>query len=111
VIGAFDVALAPYPELPHDFYFSPLKLFEYLGCGVATVASAVGQIAELVQSGVHALLVPAADDAAMADACRQLLDDPAAARSLGARGSAVVHDRYTWDRNAAVATSVGARVP
>lgn len=111
VVGSFDVALAPYPELPHDFYFSPLKLFEYLGCGVPTVASAVGQIAELVQSEVHALLVPAASDSMMADACRRLLDDPVAARALGARGSALVHDRYTWDRNAAEATSVVARVP
>ena len=39
VIRQFDIALAPYPKHDHDFYFSPLKLFEYMACGVAVVAA------------------------------------------------------------------------
>src|SRR5262249_22200001 len=44
VIRTFDVALAPYPKHDHDFYFSPLKLFEYMACGAAVVAPRQGQI-------------------------------------------------------------------
>lgn len=106
VIRSFDVALAPYPQLAHDFYFSPLKMFEYLGCGVPTVASDVGQIADLVRSGDEALLVPADDDAAIVRACAAVLDDPVAAAAMGRRGAELVHRSYTWDRNAAEALSV-----
>ncbi|HLP77622.1 MAG TPA: glycosyltransferase family 4 protein, partial [Candidatus Paceibacterota bacterium] len=48
MIRRFDIALAPYSRHNHDFYFSPLKLFEYMACGVAVVASDVGQISEVV---------------------------------------------------------------
>jgi glycosyltransferase involved in cell wall biosynthesis len=111
VIASFDVALAPYPVLPHDFWYSPLKVFEYLGCGVPVVASAVGQIAELVADGEHAVLVPPGDVAALATASAALLDDPARARAIGAAGARLVHARWTWDGNAAWALGVTAVAP
>ena len=109
-VRGFDIALAPYPDLPHDFYFSPLKLYEYLGCGVPVVASAVGQIDRVLTDGVDARLVRPGDVAALAAACVDLLDDPATAARLGAAGAALVHDRFTWDRNAA-AVAAHARTP
>src|ERR1051326_6064134 len=48
VIRQFDIAVAPYPNLDHEFYFSPLKIFEYMACGVPVVAPKLGQIAEVV---------------------------------------------------------------
>ncbi|HET6688738.1 MAG TPA: glycosyltransferase family 4 protein, partial [Rubrobacter sp.] len=43
LIHRFDVALAPYPRPAHAFYFSPLKLFEYMACGAPVVAASLGQ--------------------------------------------------------------------
>jgi glycosyltransferase involved in cell wall biosynthesis len=111
VIASFDVALAPYPELPHEFYYSPLKVFEYLGCGVPVVASAVGQIAALLQHGRHAVLTRPGDVGELAAACVGLLDDPARARSIGDAGARLVHESYTWDRNAAWVLGLAAGVP
>jgi glycosyltransferase involved in cell wall biosynthesis len=99
VIASLDVALAPYPALDHDFYFSPLKLFEYLACGVPVVASNVGQIGEIVQSERDAILTEPGDTAAVVEACVRLLSSPVLARSLAQRGARLVHDFYTWDRN------------
>jgi glycosyltransferase involved in cell wall biosynthesis len=101
VIRRFDIAAAPYPRLAHDFYFSPLKMFEYLACGVPVVASALGQIRDVVTDGVHARLVAPGDVAAAADACAQLLDDPVGAGTIARAGASLVHEGYTWDRNAA----------
>lgn len=110
LIRSFDVAIAPYPDLTHDFYFSPLKLYEYLGCGVPVVASAVGQIDEVLTDRVTARLTPPGDIAALAAACIELLDDPVAAGQMAATGARVVHERFTWDRNAsAVMEAVGDR--
>jgi glycosyltransferase involved in cell wall biosynthesis len=100
VIRQFDVALAPYPQLEHAFYFSPLKLFEYMACGVAVVAADIGQISEVVRPGKTGLLYPAGDFQSLATACSRLLRDPRLRRSLGRAAAKLVHTHYVWDRNA-----------
>jgi glycosyltransferase involved in cell wall biosynthesis len=106
LIRHFDVALAPYREPAHAFYFSPLKLFEYMACGVPVVAAAVGQMAEVLQHGRTGLLCPPGDVPGLAAACHRLLTDSALRQRLGATAAAVVHDRYTWDHNAARVTEL-----
>jgi glycosyltransferase involved in cell wall biosynthesis len=101
LIRQFDVALAPYPKPEHAFYFSPLKLFEYMGCGVPVVAAALGQIGEVVRDGETGLLYPPGELDALAAACDRLLADPALRHRLGQTAAAEVHGRYTWDHNAA----------
>ncbi len=56
VLSTFDIAVAPYPELP-DFYFSPLKILEYMAAGLPIVASRIGQIPTLVDHESTGLLV------------------------------------------------------
>ena len=101
VVRELDLALAPYPEPAHEFYFSPLKLFEYMGCGVPVVASRIGQIAEIVRDGENGLLTAPGDLDELVGACERLLDDGELARRLGARAADDVAGRYTWDANAA----------
>ncbi|MEQ8767386.1 MAG: glycosyltransferase family 4 protein [Planctomycetota bacterium] len=52
---AMDVGVAPYSQQA-DFYFSPVKVFEYLAAGIPVVGPALGQIAELVDHGRSGLL-------------------------------------------------------
>ena len=100
VIRQFDVALAPYPALEHDFYFSPLKVFEYMACGVAVAASNCGQIADIIRDGETGLLHPAGDLDALAAACERLLKNPKLRFSLGQTAARHVRENFTWDRNA-----------
>lgn len=100
LIRLFDVALAPYPPLDHAFYFSPLKLFEYMACGVPVVASRSGQIGEVIEDGATGMLYPPGDFEAMAAACDQLLSDPAGRRAMGDRAAERILGAYTWDHNA-----------
>jgi hypothetical protein len=109
LIGLFEVALAPYAHLDHAFYFSPLKLFEYMACGVPVVAAATGQIAEVVQDGATGFLYPPGDLEALTAACDRLLADSALRRRLGQAGAKVIHSRYTWDHNAARVTEPACR--
>ena len=101
LIRQFDVALAPYSKPEHAFYFSPLKLFEYMACGVPVVAAALGQIAEIVRDGETGLLYPPDELDALTAACDRLLADPALRQRLGQAAAKEVHGLYTWDRNAA----------
>ena len=101
-LAAMDVAVSSHaPAADESFYFSPLKLFEYLACGVPTVAAAVGQPGRLIQPGHNGYLYPPGDAAALADAIRRLVDDPAHARALAWNGAEMVLQKYTWAQNAA----------
>jgi glycosyltransferase involved in cell wall biosynthesis len=101
VIRQFDVAVAPYPRPDHAFYFSPLKLFEYMACGVAVVAPNLGQIAEVIRQGCTGWLYPPGDLEALAAACAQLLADSALRSKLGQAAAKLIHDGFTWEHNAA----------
>ncbi len=96
VLARADVAVAPYPPL-EDFYFSPLKLFEYLALGKPVVASAIGQIAEVLDDGRNGLLVPPGDVQALADALERLAVDEALARRLS-RAAVETAAAHAWER-------------
>lgn len=51
-----DVLVAPY-NFPDEFYFSPLKVFEYMAAGKGIVATRCGQISELLVNGEDAFLI------------------------------------------------------
>lgn len=110
LLRELDVALAPYPLHDHGFYFSPLKLFEYMATGVPVVAARVGQIAEIARSGETALLYPAGDGAALAAACELLLGDEALRRRIGEAAAREVRARYTWSHNAQAVTALAVRL-
>lgn len=76
-----DVACAPYPALD-DFYFSPLKVTEYLAAGLPVVASAVGGLPALLDGGTHGTLVAPDDPAALAAAVAALRADVVRRRTL-----------------------------
>jgi glycosyltransferase involved in cell wall biosynthesis len=66
----------------------PIALVEAMATGLPCVATAVGGIPEIVQDGSNGRLVLPGDPEALADALRQVLDDPAAASRLGAAARA-----------------------
>ncbi len=101
LIRNFDVALAPYFQLGHDFYFSPLKLFEYMACGVPVVAAALGQIKEIVRHEETGLLYSPDDLEGLVFACDRLLGDPGLRQRLGQAAARQISKRHTWDHNAA----------
>jgi starch synthase len=83
--------------------YEPLGIvnLEAMACGTAVVASAVGGIPEVVAEGETGLLVPPADEAALAGAINALVNDPARAAELGARGRARAVADFSWDSIAA----------
>lgn len=98
LIQRMDIALAPYPFL-EDFYFSSLKLFEYMAVGKPVVASRIGQIQEVIQDGATGLLVRPGDINDLVEKIERLRHDPRLREALGiAASQEACH--HTWERNA-----------
>lgn len=97
-LGAMDVAAAPYPapEMSGETYFSPLKVLEYMAAGLPVVASAVGQLTDLVCHERDGVLVPASDPAALAAALTQLAAQPQRRHRLGRAARQTVEQARTW---------------
>jgi glycosyltransferase involved in cell wall biosynthesis len=96
LLGSMDVAVAPYPKLS-NFYFSPLKIYEYMAAGLAVVASRTGQVAQLIDDGVTGLLYEAGDVDGLLNALVRLAHDPGLRLSLGRAARDAVVRAHTWD--------------
>ena len=94
-IRAMDVTVAPYPQLER-FYFSPLKILEYMAAGRAVVAASIGQINELIRDGETGLLVPLSDAGALAQAIRRLAEEPDLRHALGTHAASEARQTHTW---------------
>ncbi|HLJ67321.1 MAG TPA: glycosyltransferase family 4 protein [Chloroflexota bacterium] len=108
ILSAMDVGAAPYLSLP-DFYFSPLKVYEYMAAGLPVVASDAGDIAALVRDGETGLLSPPADVAALAHQLRHLAADHQLRTRLGAVGRSEA-ERHTWQANARLVVEIAGHI-
>jgi glycosyltransferase involved in cell wall biosynthesis len=96
-LAAMDIATAPYAA-QQDFYFSPLKVAEYLAAGLPVVASAQGDVPHIV--GDAGVLVPPGDARALSSALARLCAEPAQRRRLADAATVRAGD-LDWTRVAA----------
>jgi len=85
----------------------PLSMLEDMAEAVPVVATRVGGVQEIIESGVNGLLVPPGDPQALSQAILACLDDPSRARVMGElarksvanrREQALQEYRETYDR-------------
>lgn len=98
MLAVADIAVIPYPRLPRELWFSPLKLYEYMAAGKAIVASRAGQIAEVIQDGHNGLLVESGDVTGLAQAMIKLLKDPVQREQLGQNAREQAIRRHSWEQ-------------
>ena len=95
-LASMDAAVAPY--LPDEtFYFSPLKVYEYMAAGLPVVASRLGQLVDLAEEGRCAMLCPPGDAGAIAEALAVLRQDPELRQRLSQAAREKVLRESTWD--------------
>jgi glycosyltransferase involved in cell wall biosynthesis len=104
VVAAADVGVAPYDtaklgQLRLGFYWSPLKIFEYMASGVPTVTIPRPPLTEIVRHGEEGLHVREADVEDLARVLVRLADDPELRAALGRNARQRVVARYSWARH------------
>ena len=115
-LAASDVLLSPHVPNPDGtrFFGSPTKLFEYMAMGRGIVASALEQIADVLQPAYVASQLPASVTAAdvgdrvaivttpgsvseFVNGIRFAVEHPDVRSTLGGNARAAAQARYTWD--------------
>ena len=92
------MSLATVSVLPSLVEATSITGLESMATGLPLVGTTVGGIPELIEDGVHGLLVPPADPRALAEAVSRLLSDAELAKRLGAAARARAVEEFGWDR-------------
>lgn len=71
---------------------------ESMACGTPVIASDVGGLYEIVDSGVNGLLVPPGDENALVHAITYLADHPEKAKAMGLAARKKVCETYAWEK-------------
>ena len=97
-VCAGDVCVAPFAECVSTAGgFSPLKVYEYMACGKAVVASDFSCFSSVLSEGPCGLVTEPGNATALGQAVLRLLENPAEAEHMGRRGRELVEERFTWD--------------
>ncbi len=76
----------------------PIAILEAMSLGKAIVTTNVGGVAEWLNDGVNALLIPAEDSLALAEAFRRCIEEPGLIASLGENGRRTFSENFSIDR-------------
>jgi glycosyltransferase involved in cell wall biosynthesis len=93
VLAAMDVAV-----LSSDYEGSPRSILEFMDAGKPIVATRVGGVPEAIEDGVHGVLVPPRDEAALAAAVTGVLRDMDGGTEMGARAQDRCRREFSLDR-------------
>ncbi len=96
-IQAMDICLLPY-EQTESFYFSPLKLFEYMACAKSVLARGIGQIQKVMEDGQSGMLYETMEEAQ--EKLKMLIENSDVRKRLGENARRKILESYTWRHTA-----------
>ncbi len=97
LVARADICVAPLSNHEHNRLAAstPQKLFVYMACRRAIVASRQPVVNEIIENGVHGLLYPPGDFKGLAESLKKLLLDRDLATRLGNRARLHLEDSFS----------------
>ena len=95
-VSLFDIALVS-ASTDQDFHYSPLKLREYMGAGVATIAPDAGEIPNMFTHNQNIKLYKAGNTQSLIDAISQLIEQAEHRNGIAKNGQKITLETNTWD--------------
>jgi len=98
-MASVDVGLCIYEPIDFykEFFFSPLKLYDYMACGLPVIGTGVGQIKDVIEQAGNGLLT----DNSIKEIVEKILflkRNRQVAIDMGRKGRQAVEEIYNWAR-------------
>lgn len=112
LLAVADVGVAPFDVAAHEplkefgFYWSPLKVFEYMAAGLPVVTIDIPPLNEIVRDGREGLLYRSGDLDGLASALQLLSRDAGRRLSMGSAARERVVARYSWQVHCAALDTI-----
>jgi glycosyltransferase involved in cell wall biosynthesis len=106
LVASAELGVAPYDtarqrQLRLGFYWSPLKIFEYMASGLPTVTIARPPLPAIVRDGQEGLFFTEADPHDLARQLVRLAEDEPLRTAMGRSARERVVERFSWARHCA----------
>jgi glycosyltransferase involved in cell wall biosynthesis len=90
-----------HPRQRHLLVAIPMKVFEYMLCGLPLVTTALPELTNLMTHEKHGLLIDSDRPVDYANAIVSLLSNPEKGQSLGMAGQELVQSHLNWEKSEA----------
>lgn len=104
LLSMAGAGVAPFNTAGHPalraagFYWSPLKIYEYMAMGLPVVTPAIPPLDTTIREGIEGALYPEGDIPALAEAIRRVLRSPQR-RQMGMQARERVVRDFSWERH------------
>lgn len=99
-INRADVGIIPLPKWPGWNVSSPIKLFEYLSCGLPVIATRIPAHLNLLEGKEFVFWADSASPEDLAEAIKLAYENKEHFQTLGCEARKFVVDNYTWKEQA-----------
>jgi len=91
-LGATDICVAPF--MNSAGFRSPVKIFDYMACGKAVVASKIKGTTDIFSNSSAILLVEPEEPEILANAILKILNDDEKSKEMGHKGRKLISEKY-----------------
>ncbi|MBN2134716.1 MAG: glycosyltransferase family 4 protein [Acidobacteria bacterium] len=104
-LAAADIGIAPYNPAMHrqlklGFYWSPLKIFEYMAAGLPVITIKTDPLDKFIEDGEEGLLYRSGNSKELAKQLMRACEmKPVELKTMGASGRQKVEKKYSWQKH------------
>ena len=95
-IALAEIGLVPWLSSEKNCKNIPIKVFEYMACGIPLLASDISSIAYYINASRAGIVYEPNDAKAFANAAKRMLDDPLMRQSMSKAGRKSVERLWNW---------------
>ncbi len=95
-IALFDRSFSTIKK--YDYFYSPVKVFDYKACAKPIIASSIGNLKTLVKNNIHGFLVDESNENEIEKAMKYLINNKKKAKDMGNKNLKEVIEKYNWKK-------------